>query len=435
MRKWNTARVCGLYQILMSTVFLLAVSPKGYLNISETKFAVFAALTALFLAAFLPFWLRERKSLPRRDRDVFPFLILGFWAWSLLSALCSSWTKIAVLGGPRLDGMATLTLYCLMLLALRKGGGESKWVLRAAAAAALLYCAVALLQFLDRNPLGLFPGEYRWSGRQTVYNGAFLSFTGNADLSASVLGIGFALFWSRALKKKEWLYLLPAAACLGVLAVSEVRGGLLAAGAGFLLCLPAQLDARKTVKLCLYAALGIGLLASLVLLWFLPAGGTAGELRGLLRGEAADSFGSGRIYIWRNVWDLVKERPLLGGGPDTLGERGLFFTRLLPDGSLLRRDIDSAHCEYLNILVNQGFPALLLYLASLGTTLVRAFRSASPAAVSLRAAMVTYLLGAVFGISMPANTAFLWLCWGVLEGALAREEPREEASAERERSI
>ena len=32
------------------------------------------------------------------------------------------------------------------------------------------------------NPLRLYPGELRWSGREKAYNGAFLSLTGNADL-------------------------------------------------------------------------------------------------------------------------------------------------------------------------------------------------------------------------------------------------------------
>ncbi len=422
MKKWSLGRICGLYQLLMTTVFLLAVLPKhGYLYISETKFAVFAAMTALFLLAFL--WVYRKEKRPGGKRpDPVRLLLLGFWAWSLLSALCSPWRGMALLGGPRLDGMATLTLYCAAFFALSEGaGGEEGPPLWPLAAAALLYCLVALLQFFDLNPLWLYPPGLRWSGRETAYNGAFLSLTGNADLSASVLSLGFALFWSSALGRKQWRYLLPAAACLGVLLASGVRGGLLAAFCALLLCLPAQLEMRRSVRLCVYASLGIVLLSTLMLLWFLPAEGTLGEVHELLHGNARDSFGTGRIYIWRNVWELVKERPLLGGGPDTLGERGLSFTRLLPEGGVLSRGIDSAHCEYLNLLVNQGAPALLLFLAALGNTLFRAFRSRQGDVPVLRAVLLTYLIGALFGVSMPSNTAFFWLCWGLLEGRLGNE--------------
>ncbi|MBR4702428.1 MAG: O-antigen ligase family protein [Oscillospiraceae bacterium] len=423
MKKWSLGRICGLYPVLMCSVFLLGFSPQGYLYISETKFAVFAALTALFLLAFLWVFLKEKRCLKGRPEPL-RLLLLGFWAWSLLSALCSPWRGMALLGGPRQDGMVTLTLYCAAFFALSEGyGGEEGPTLRITAATAMLYCLVALLQFFDLNPLWLYPGELRWSGREAEYNGAFLSLTGNADLSATVLSLGFALFWSSALKEKKWWLLIPASACFGVLLASGIRGGLVAAVFSLLICLPAQLEMGKPVRLCVYASLGIILLSSLLLLRFLPVKGTLGEVHELLNGNVRDSFGSGRVYIWKNVWELVKERPLLGGGPDTLGQRGLSFIREMPRGAVLRRVIDSAHCEYLNILVNQGACALLLFLSALGITLFRAFRSREAGVPVLRAVFVTYLIAALFSVSMPACTAFFWLCWGLLEGSLRSAAP------------
>ena len=426
MKKWNLTRICSLYQLLLVTVFLLAVSPSGYLNIAETKFAVYSGLTALFLAACLLLALRrDSRSYPaQKQADLVCILLACFWFWSLVSALCSPWRRTALLGGSRLDGLITLTLYCASFFALSLGSDGRGYGLRIPAAAALVFCGVAVLQFMDLNPLWLFPGDFRWSGRESSYNGAFLSLTGNADLTASVLSLGFAVFWSFGLKERKWVYLLPAVACFLTLLCSGIRGGLLAAAGGFLLCMPVQLRSGRTLKVCIYIAIAIVLLSTVLLIRFVPADGTLGELHSLLNGEVSDSFGSGRIYIWKNAWKLFRERPLLGGGPDTLGERGLFFSRLMADGTPMRRNIDCAHNEYLNILVNQGIPALLLFLAALGTTLFRAFRNDSAAAAVLRSALVTYLLGALFGISMPSNTAFFWLCWGMLEGALRRKDQK-----------
>lgn len=418
MKNWNENRAGSLYVLLMGSFFLLAVSPLGYRNIAETKTAVFYALTGLYLAAVISFRLRSGKRLLPGGFDAGRLLIAAYWLWSLISALCSPWKAAAFLGGGRCDGMVTITLYCAVFCALGASAGAKRLRLWILAAAAGVYCLIAVLQFMDLNPLRLYPEGMLWSGRETAYNGAFLSFTGNADLSASVLCLLFAVFWSCAALPNRRLYLLPAAVCLGVLAASGIRGGLVGALGGLILCLPAALPLRRRRRAAIYALLAILFAALLLAVYLVPVGGTAGELRALLRGQAEDSFGSGRVYIWKNVWRLVRERPLLGGGADTLGFRGIAFEKTLADGSVLRRPVDCAHCEYLNILVNQGAPALLLLLAAAVRTLVRAFRSETAAAGVLRAAFVSCLITAAFGISMPANSAYFWIVWGLLEAEL-----------------
>ena len=100
MKKPEPGRLCGCYLLSMCTVFLFAVSPQGYRNIVETKFAVFCALTALFLLAFPVLFFQ--KSLPGGKKwDTVQVLILLYWAWSLVSALCSPWRATAFLGADR----------------------------------------------------------------------------------------------------------------------------------------------------------------------------------------------------------------------------------------------------------------------------------------------------------------------------------------------
>lgn len=412
MKKITPGTLCAVYAALICTAFPLVFWAGGYRCIAETKFVAYIVLTGVFLAAFIPTAAKQRSAL--RKPALVQWLIAGFWLWSLVSALCSPWISDAFLGGSRYEGWITLTLYCAVFAALSLGGSSRlrrPWL---PAAATCVCCAVAMLQFFDLNPLWLFPGELRWSGRESVYNGAFLSTVGNADLTACVLCTGFAFCWSMAVAGKRWLYLLPAAAALAVILFSGIRGGLVGAAGGLAVCLPAALTKDGKARLRIYGILLAGVLLLLLLIWMLPMPGTAGELRAILRGEAEDSFGSGRIYIWRNALRLAKERPLLGGGPDTMGSRGLYFERLNDDGIPLRRGIDCAHNEYLNVLVNQGIPALLCLLAALGVTLWRAFRSGSAAAAVLRACLVSYLLDAFFGISMPTNAAFFWLIFGLL---------------------
>ena len=144
-----------------------------------------------------------------------------------------------------------------------------------------------------------------------------------------------------------------------------------------------------------------------------------GESHALLHGRAEDDFGSGRIYIWKNVWQAVKERPLFGGGPDTLSRRiTAYFERYDEAGHIVRRTgIDTAHNEYLNILANQGLFALLCWLGALGCSAVRFVRRAGerPAALICGSAVLGYCVQAFFGISMCLSTPFFVIAWAMLE--------------------
>ncbi len=310
--------------------------------------------------------------------------------------------------------MITITLYCAVLLILSRSGIQGRFPLWLPAAVFAVLCIISILQFFDLNPLWLYPGDLRWSGRERIYNGAFLSTIGNADLTSSVLCTGFAFFWPIGIQRRRRYLLLIAALILAVLIASGIRAGLVGASVSILICMPPALPlGRKGVRR-VWLCLGILCLCTLLLVYFCPLPGTWGELHEILHGHTEDSFGSSRVYIWKNVWPLVKERPLLGGGPDTLGERGLAFVKTDADGALIRRTIDCAHSEPLNILVNQGLPALLLLAAAWLLTLIRSLRCRTTAAAALRSALIAYVSAACFGIGMPSNAALFWMIWGLL---------------------
>lgn len=179
-------------------------------------------------------------------------------------------------------------------------------------------------------------------------------------------------------------------------------------------CLPR--NRMRLALVCFVLAVLCGALVILYLYDRFPYGFLR-QAHEILRGNLDDNFGSGRIYIWRQVWELVKEAPLLGGGPDTLGLRGLIpFSRFNEELEIeIVGTIDAAHNEYLNILVNQGLLSLLPYLAALILTFIKWWKDAENIAVAIcGCAMFFYSIQAFFGISMCIIAPYLWVAIAIV---------------------
>lgn len=209
----------------------------------------------------------------------------------------------------------------------------------------------------------------------------------------------------------------------GVSLCFSLRGGILPGAAlilgvfGVILCSKPEKQGRYGLVLgglsCLLLAAGI------VFVYASNAkSGFVYEMHEILHGRAQDAFGSGRLGIWRSVLQKIKERPLLGGGPDTLKQRGLpQFSRY--DETLHRTvfaAVDTAHNEYLNILVNQGLLAFFSFMCILLVSFIRWRRQKKdPAAAIAGAGMLLYCVTAFFGISMCHTTLYLWLALAMIQ--------------------
>lgn len=182
------------------------------------------------------------------------------------------------------------------------------------------------------------------------------------------------------------------------------------------LILPLPLALVKKKRRAATIIIGGVLLAAFLAVFLLPGlPGMLGEAHALLHGRVEDDFGSGRIYIWKNVWQAVKERPLFGSGPIRCPAvlRRILSGTTKPDTLVRRTGIDTAHNEYLNILANQGLFALLCWLGALGCSAVRFVRRAGerPAALICGSAVLGYCVQAFFGISMCLSTPFFVIAW------------------------
>lgn len=411
--KWLTDK----YICLMLLVFPLWTGFEGYADLTRSKFLFFAVLTGAWLLAAGVSLLRAHTPPPRLRPE--GWVCLVFLAGACLSAACSPYGAAVLIGASRYDGLLTLLLYgCIFL-------GVSAFGERRALYAALLgvscaaCCAVALLQLAGGNPLGLFPGGYTYYDAGVRYSGAFLGTIGNTDLLAAYfcLCVPYLAACAALARKRRALWLLlPAALAVWVLARSGVASGALALLLGALAAVP-LLAQRRFGRRRLTRALALSgaaaLLCALAAVYFCPAGGTAGELSQVLHGHVEDSYGSSRVLIWRETLRLFRERPLTGGGPDTLTLRtSVGFRRYVAEtGVTLSTHVDNAHNEFLNDLVNLGLAGTLPYLALCVLCLRRVRRGGGAEA---GCALICYWIQSFFGLGLCIVVPMVWIMMGLV---------------------
>ena len=214
-------------------------------------------------------------------------------------------------------------------------------------------------------------------------------------------------------------------ACLLIPVGTEARTGLVCIG------VLAMLMLRNVKRRFLYAGLiGAACLAALPLL---PQ--SFSERMGTISTYQADGSASSRLAVWGWTWEYVQDNPL-GGGFDAYRQNSLQVRTVAraEAGSVTAvsetvfTDKSRAyHSSYFEMLGEQGFPGLFLFLLIHGAGLVRmeivrrrhrheeGDRAwIAPLAGALQGAQIIYLVGSLF-VGM-AFQPFVWMLIGVQIG-------------------
>ena len=192
-----------------------------------------------------------------------------------------------------------------------------------------------------------------------------------------------------------------------------VSGPLLGLSVSATLSLPLLLEKHKKLAWILTGTLCVA--AVLFVFFYTGTNQTLREASQVLHGTVKDSFGSGRVAIWRDLIPLISERPLLGGGCGTLYLRGLEPFYWSGNGGVIPVAITSAHNEYLGILTDQGLLALLSFLLLCALALHRCCQNAHSRHMAVCAAvLLCYLIQACFSVSTCITAIYLWLLLAVI---------------------
>ena len=415
-------------------LLILYPGMSGYQSIQEAKFELFCMVFGGYL--FLMTLFTVELILLGKIRPVAPWklwqkgtvvqkLVLLFWVLTVVSTLVSSYREQALIGMSRYEGLLTITLYCGCFLCVSVFARPKRWMVYLLGGVMTVFCVICMIQMEGYNPFGLYPEGYSYLDANIKYSGIYLGTIGNANLVAALLCLTipvFAVFLLRMEDRRRWLLAIPLTLCLITLFRMDVKAGILGVALGTILMIPVVLPVTGKKKLALWIGICVFLCGVLIVVWHSDrTWGTIYEMREVLHGNWDDSFGTGRIYIWKQVLELIPQHLWLGTGPDTMMAAQIpgYVRQNQELGISTQFWVDTAHNEYLNIIYHQGILAGLAYLAALVGSAVKWIRrsSANPVVAVCGGAVLCYCIQAFFGFSMCQTAGLFWIFWALLEHA------------------
>ncbi|MBU6257215.1 MAG: putative O-glycosylation ligase, exosortase A system-associated [Burkholderiales bacterium] len=269
-------------------------------------------------------------------------LLISLWLWMTLTSVLS-------INPPDLvweRWIFVSKVYFMLLVTIAIVGGRKELD-------TLIWVVVGSIGFYALKG-GLFTiatgGSYR------VWGPAGSMLEDNNALAVATLMMLPLLYYLRHTATKVWLRhgLLAAMVLFGASALgSQSRGALLALLAmAFVLGLKSKAPVRFSVVITLALALGIN---------FMPDSWT--QRMDTIGHYSDDASAMERIYTWNTLWNVAKDRPLIGAGFHA--DNVEVFRRYAPDEPRFTRFIGTAwvaHSIYFEALGEQGFVGLGLFL-------------------------------------------------------------------------
>jgi probable O-glycosylation ligase (exosortase A-associated) len=228
-------------------------------------------------------------------------------------------------------------------------------------------------------------------------------------------------------------------ACLLIPIGTQARTGLICIAVLALLALRSA--KRRFLYIFLSAAIGFAVIP------LLPA--SFSKRMDTIQGYKGDQSASTRIAVWKWTWDYAKDHPM-GGGFDAYRGNNIRFETVTQDEAGGQTDVESSvktdkarayHSAYFEMLGEQGYPGLIMWLLIHGVGLIRMeivrrrFRNTpvesekwiGPLAEALQHAHIIFLVGALFvGIALQP---FAYMLVGLQIGldTYAKRRANEEA--------
>jgi len=398
-------------------MIIIAVTPFLYFpnEISYSSLPRFLFLLLLTVVISITMLLRKSKEdYPSIFED--KLLLLNLLLIMLSTAF--SYNRLYSLIGyaNRFEGLITLIMYFFVFFITYRNFEFSYKYFRVFIISTILLSLYGIIQYFGYDPI---PQEL---ARVTFVERGHSTF-GNPNFYGTYLTLVLPIATFAYLKTGSLIYLISSALVYFSLLTSFTRSGWVGSFFAFGIVLFTAIKgkfSRKHILLLIAILLVITAVVEIesegrVIARLLSIAEDAGKF--IEQADGYEDAGANRIFIWKRVIPLIFERPLLGFGPETLGE--VFSERHMDEVvEEYGREIifDKAHNEYLHIAVTTGIPSLIIYLIFVFSILKRAYRyrNKNIMIIPLMASIIGYLIEAFFNLSIITVAYIYWALLGIL---------------------
>lgn len=368
----------------------------------------------LLLLSILVFMKNKRKIEMKRD---LPYLfLLAMLVWIFISAIFSTNREIAFFGSEARHEGALMFLgyagfFCGALSISREKNKKLIFDLVLGVAVFQSICCFLRYFGIDISVYGnihkgmFFFSPWEWSA---IYNnpnhfGYYLTMI--------IIYSGYSFVFNEG--KAKYLYLLSYVILVSTLIFNNTLGCFIAVC--IILILGSLITYIRARKVLLKNIMLIVLLIIITTLITLTANQgivsslskTLNEVEALTAGELNKEAGNGRMELWLGAMEFIKERPIVGFGPDNLKE----------EYQKIGISKNRPHNEYIQYMAASGIPTLIFYLSALGILYIRkikSFKSLSNMQVTSIMLVSAYLISAFFGNTMYYTMPYFWMALAMI---------------------
>jgi putative inorganic carbon (hco3(-)) transporter len=373
-------RIISMCLFFLFAMVPLIINPFAYDYWYKPKIDSVYALLAVLCIASVAHAIVLRKP-PAIKGNPLTMPLIAYGIASILSAWASISPELSIHGDMfREEGIITILSYgtlTFVFASMVETGKQAQNLLKGLLITGFFVSLYAIIQYLGFNPtehfIPLLRGVENRPG-STIGNPNFLS-----KFLVLILPLYIVYYAAAARGKEKYLLLSGCIISFCALILTFTRASWFSFTCSVILLallLRGKIAWSKQKELLIIA----GILIVVALSWeaksLLKKPVAEGRVIPTVTGKIVGIFDPGkgdvraRLYLWSIATALIKERPLLGYGPDThaiiMGKFNLEYARRFKCSGL----IDRAHNNYLDMAIGQGLLGLAAYLAIIMTFLV-----------------------------------------------------------------
>lgn len=347
--------------------------------------------------------------------------LLGYLILLIISLFFSRDIFFAIVGYPkRWEGIITLIMYMILFIAARNVKEPDNMFFKGVFFTSCIVAAFGIFQYYGMDP---FPRD-QWRGE---WVGMAFSTIGNPNFLGTYIVLMIPLSMHLFIVKKKNYASVGFGILLYCLLCTMTRGAWLGAIVSIISYFAFLWIYREKYTGTLRRAVVISILSFFIILGFNLQSGNEFlrrflSIKDIVPDEKlSEKGGSGRLFIWERVVELIAMKPMFGHGIENLA---------IPFSEFYKEDIvrfwgnsevmfDKAHNEYLQIAVSSGIPSLIAYITFIIMVLKKGYKRLKNELhiLPLMAAVLGYLVQAFFNISVVSVAYVYWIFLGLMCGS------------------